>query len=365
MRQGHLTAMRTVAITLCAIAADAGAGWTVMNLGPPGTTSVAHATTATYQVGVSFNQASFWTGTAASVQKLDPNISPVSGSVASGVGGDWAVGWYNAQGTKNAHVWDLTTGAYTNLNPGGFGSSVTSELYDTTGTEHVGVAHYNAPGGTVASIWIGTSLVGGGHPPGSPSRSTIYATTGSQRAGYATFSSVDHAGIWTGTTGSSWQDLHPAAAGATGSNAYDTTGAHQAGYAEIGGAHHAGMWSGTAASWVDLHPAGASASEARGIDGIYQVGWATFGGNDHAGLWTGGPGTWVDLHSVLPTGVYDSSQALGICVDGADIYVCGFAMNGTWSEAMLWQIPEPATVSLLGLGAVAFILRRHGTGPGR
>ena len=151
--------------------------------------------------------------------------------------------------------------------------------------------------------------------------------------------------------------------GSSESVANATTGTQQAGFAVFSGVYNAGLWSGTAASFVNLNPAGATQSFAYATTGTQQAGYATIGGVSNAGIWSGTAASFVNLQSVLGGG-YTSSQARGVWDDGTTTYVSGYAQtSGGQGHAILWAVPdaapEPASAALLGLGTLLLAARRR------
>jgi hypothetical protein len=102
---------------------------------------------------------------------------------------------------------------------------------------------------------------------------------------------------------------------------------------------------------VDLHPSGFAESRALAVSGSQQVGEGTGpDGRQHALLWAGSAASAVDLNAFLPPGFTDAG-AFGIDSDGN---ISGFASGpatGGQPHAFLWQlVPEPGTLTLLGIG---------------
>ncbi len=70
--------------------------------------------------------------------------------------------------------------------------------------------------------------------------------------------------------------------------------------------------------------------------------------------------SWVDLHTFLPSN-FGASGAFGIWNDGLRTYVVGNGWNTTtWrSEALMWVVPEPASLFALGAGLALLRFRRR------
>lgn len=110
-----------------------------------------------------------------------------------------------------------------------------------------------------------------------------------------------HAGIWTGLSGSSWVDLNPP--GASASGVLDSDGLQHVGVATFGAVQKAGFWSGTSNSFTSLHPAsGYVSSRAVAVGGGRQGGaGTTTTPYERALLWSGSAGSVVSLHPSVPS----------------------------------------------------------------
>jgi hypothetical protein len=171
--------------------------------------------------------------------------------------------------------------------------------------------------------------------------------------------SKTHALMWHGSATQYW-DINPA--GKNNSYINGMVGMQAFGSADA----HAMLWSlntdGTFTN-TDLQPAsGFISTEINGSNGTQQVGNAVgsaTGNLWHAMLWNGSSSSWLDLHQFLPTGPgYVRSGAYGIDANGD---VVGWAADGSgFNRAILWQVPEPATLSLLALGGLALLRRCRG-----
>jgi len=311
-----------------------------------------------------------WNGSANSYVDLNPSgfNSGFSVSYARAICGTQQVGDGHGPSTgtgspEHALLWTGTAASYVDLNPTGFTSSY---AYGTNGTYQVGYGTGPATGYNIyhALLWNGSAASCVDLNPGGFSQSYARGISGSQQAGYGTAANGNtHALLWEGTAASS-VDLNPD--GFTTSYAYGISGTQQVGYGSgsaTGGNDHALLWEGIVESFVDLNPGGFTSSYVYGTNGTQQVGYGTgsaTGGNTHALLWNGSADSFIDLHQFLPAELqssYYTSKAIGIDSYGNIIGLVSRDGPNPGTRAVLWQIPEPCTLMLLGLGALRNLKR--------
>jgi hypothetical protein len=218
-----------------------------------------------------------------------------------------------------ATVWtNSTSSAVTVPSPSGQNAS---ELYGTTGTNHVGYWRDRA------GLWSGSPLVYTDlHPAGTLS-SFARAISGNSQVGFTKDSlQVTRACKWT-STAASYVDLHPA--GASNSGAYGVSGTTIAGFARLLGTDVAGVWEGPGSIWRAFPGSG----RVNAISGNFAVGYSGSTGL----LWFVDSGASINLTSLLFG--FNASRALGLYVDATGISIVGYATRSTTGndEARLWK----------------------------
>jgi hypothetical protein len=314
-----------------------------------------------------YNHALLWSGSAASVVDLGPNLSLVS-SVATGACGGQQVGYaYSGWSDVNTHayLWTGSIASAIDLNPIDWNASY---ALGTNGVQQVGYGSSSSFVNQHAVLWSGTAESAVDLNPSGFNGSKACGISGGQQVGYGEGIGYDHALLWSGTA-ASVVDLNPE--GFNSSQALSVSGGQQAGYGLLETGNnpvHALLWNGSAASAVDLNPSGFDNSIANGISNGQQVGAGYVSGTGgsayaHALLWGSSADSFVDLHQFLPSG-WASSFAESIDAQGN---IVGYAVDSQnlRRHAFLWQpVPEPGTFVMLGLGAFSllFIRRRKRAG---
>ena len=287
-----------------------------------------------------------WAGTAASATPLLPASTR---DAAYGIRGDEIVGiwtWTHAVGRyqfahdQHASLWQVSTGAHTELQPAGWKYGAAN---GTDGAHQVGYVSVNdATGATSghAALWSGSPDTFVDLHPAGARNSSATGVDHDRQYGWAYLSDTTvHAAVWAGSP-LTYLDLNPSSA--SNSHIYGAHDFQQVGDASIGGVTHAGLWSETVGSFVDLHPSGATASQALGVGGGLQVGVVTVNGQSHAALWSGSAGSFVDLHPFAGA-AFSSSTAAAVDVDAVGrVTVVGYGQNTTTNrvEAITWVLPH-------------------------
>ena len=252
---------------------------------------------------------------------------------------------------------DGTPESYIDLHPSGYHSSF---AYAVNGNVQGGSANLVINGPTHAMIWRGTSESYVDLHPTGYRRSEVNGVYGDSQVGFAAAptSNFDiQAMLWTGTAESA-VSLHPS--GASRSSAYAITENYQAGIVSFpgpGSAYKAALWYGTAESMVMIHPDGYSSSVIYDASKNFQVGYGLNGSTTHSMIWQGTAESAIDLHSLLPEG-YVSSTAYGVDDFGNIVGIAYHQDSPSFGHAVLWSVPEPATLSLLAVGGLALLRKR-------
>jgi hypothetical protein len=289
--------------------------------------------------------AAVWQGTTGNPVLLGGN-----GSRAYDVYDGKVAGSAFINGSKAALWNNGTPESYVNLNPSGFYSSWAYGIY---GNSQAGYGQEVMNGPSRALLWYGSSASTVNlHPYGSEFTSTVANDVygdyqvGSGMVGGESLKNT-RAVMWNGSANSitilysdNW------------SEATAIWGDYQAGTVKTqSGAGHGVIWHGTADSIVDLHPTGYSYSYIQDMSGVFQAGHAGLGsGEYHAMIWSGSASSAIDLHSFLPAG-YVYSRAYGVDSFGNVAGIAFHESNPSFGYAVIWQVPEPGTVLMLGLGA--------------
>ncbi len=302
-----------------------------------------------------------WNGSASSYVDLHPSWT--GESFAQDVAGTQQVGsirfWEGSEPREHAGIWSGTPESWISLHP--LPKIARSVALCTDGVQQGGFIDIEGYFGAYrAALWSGTPESWVDLHPGKAYRSTVFGVYGGQQVGYAHIEAI-HAALWSGSV-ESYTDLNPP--GAVRSWGYDIWGNEQVGMVTVSDLPelvHAGLWRGTPESWVDLHPETiwpGGWSFARAVCRGWQAGYVQSdpAGPSRAALWHGSADTYLDLHAFLPDR-YDSSQAWDIDVIGSQIWVVGYAHNcaAGRDEAVMWYIPEPATLLLLVSGGLMFL----------
>ncbi|HUO10963.1 MAG TPA: PEP-CTERM sorting domain-containing protein [Phycisphaerae bacterium] len=374
----HRVALFGALVGAAASAAN-GAGYTAIDLTPGGYSGAnALAVDGSAQVGSATSasgndHAVLWNGSSSTYTDLHPAAADASAIL--GVSGNLLVGQEVIGSISHAGYW--SGGSFQLLPESGNGTSI---ALGVSGTLIVG----SAGGTSHAVVWTGTPATGYTltdlhstiTPPGYIT-SQASATDGTLVAGSvfvdSATDSAEHAAVWNLAT-STFVDLQ-AAGGITDSTAQGVHGNQVVGIAAPtdSGAHAMlWLWDGQDYVRTDLNPAGAALSAANATNGIEQVGtvgddisapaqayvWSeTVDASNHVTSVNA-----VDLQLVLQANPQTqdlvSSYAQGIDAQGD---IVGYGIDGLGNlHAVLWlaHAPEPATLSVLGTGALLLVRRR-------
>lgn len=304
-----------------------------------------------------------------------------------------------------AAKWSYSSGSFESMHQSGW---IQSQIYGAGGGKQVGEFEPNDLSGEFAAMWSGSAASAVNLNPDGWRWSKAHATDGIQQVGEgAPVGGADRSILWNGSSTDYVDLFHP---GIQQSRAFGVGGGVQVGigwgnFTNL--APHALAWEGTAASIVDLNPAGYRQSEARATDGTQIVGVArVLGEGSHAILWNGLSGSFVDLnptgwdtselygvangkqvgvgrnlvtettsatvwsgtaesahdlHQYLG-GTYDASIAYGIDASTGDIVGLAWNAGSDYKNAVVWKaVPEPASMTALGIGILALMRRRKTT----
>jgi hypothetical protein len=147
--------------------------------------------------------------------------------------------------------------------------------------------------------------------------------------------------------GTSWSIIQPS--GSPSAGAQDISGNTIVGwYADSDWIYHGFIYDGTNYTTVDVP--GATSTDLRGISGSTMVGTYVDASGVHGLLYDGTACTTLDMPGATGTwfsGI-DGSTVVGTYLDASGMY-----------HGLIYTIPEPATICLLGLGALSLLRRKR------
>ena len=285
------------------------------------------------------------------------NMMPSAFNAAEllGVGGGKQVGYARVtDGRDHALIWSGSANEYVDIDVPSFATGTAA--WATDGISQVGVGGYEQNRGH-ALLWYGTAKsVVDLHPQGYV-HSHAYGVWGDVQIGnVADFSLPGGAVMWRGTAES--MTFLPIPKGYQGGFVHAVHGAEIVGSATVDGNGHAIIWNVDGIGFTDLTLKNWG-GVALDSNGTKQVGIAAQAGIgiEQAVVWEGTAASMISLHQFLPAG-FNSSRAFGIDEDGT---IAGYGeLAGFGSVPLVWTpVPEPATVTILGVGMLALCFGRH------
>ncbi|MBE3069968.1 MAG: PEP-CTERM sorting domain-containing protein [Planctomycetes bacterium] len=253
--------------------------------------------------------------------------------------------------TNEAHTWD-TAGSPYNLHALG---GEWSEAYGLNDDAHVVGGAETAAGALHAFYWDGAGMQDL-HPGGFESYAYGVNNAGTAVGGWGNW--INDNGDpytpcrWDGGVKADLADL-----GGIWGEAYGINeGGVIVGQVEAAGAeYHAVYWDGTGVH--DIHPAFADTSLANSVNETGQiVGWYWSGGVSKAYLWDGSLALDLNTLTHAADAGWDLLEAWDINDQG---WIVGYGTNPDGLGRAFLLVPEPATLTLLALGAAAAMWRRR------
>jgi hypothetical protein len=271
-------------------------------------------------LGIGYARAATWT-------TIDSGSADGSSTALYGIDGRNVVGVsVDRLGRSSCFVYQIGNGGYSFQAPGPYPGIIPSGIYGIDGSNLVGFYGGGGPFGNSSFLYNGTTWTFPYFPGASDT--TIYGIDGDNLVGST---SGPHGFLY---NGSSWTTLDKP--GASHTVIYGIDGSNLVG--EYDG--HGFLYNGT--NWTTLDM-GASQTFIRGIDGSNLVGWYGDGPDYHGFLYNGTTWTTLDYPGARTTWAYG--------ISGSNIVGCYEDTSGV-AHGFVYNVPEPATVLLLGLGVV-------------